>query len=157
MSKLWCKKWAWDLPSNEIKIKYRLRNYIVLTSTFFYISERKIIWNRSLETWWTNFFSLYSLSPSPSPPRLVSLHKSICGFTINIVLYIVFTRPLHAALRRLSSEHWIMFFKRFYHAHVNHNTLFVCDRKPQRLFTIVGDGSACGRKIKLKIMSVEFR
>jgi hypothetical protein len=30
--------------------------------------------------------------------RLVSLHKSICGFTINIVLYIVFTRPLHGPL-----------------------------------------------------------
>lgn len=29
-----------------------------------------------------------------------------------------------------------MFFKCFYRAHVNHNTLFLCDRKPQRLFTM---------------------
>lgn len=65
-----------------------------------------------------------------APSFFDSVQMSICGFTINIVLCFC----VHQAITRSHSEK-LCFSNAFYHAHVDHNTLLVCDIKPQRLFT----------------------
>lgn len=55
----------------------------------------------------------------------------LCGFTINIVLCLpAHYTPLVVGFY-LSNLNYA--FKHFYHAHVAHNTLLVCDRKPQQI------------------------
>lgn len=66
----------------------------------------------------------YRSRPTTKPSLALRLHNQYCS---------VFTSPLRAARRRFLSPNLNYAFKHFYHAHVGHNTLLVCDRKPQKI------------------------
>lgn len=76
--------------------------------------------------------SLIATRPVESelPEKKKHVDDSNCGFTINIVLFNVFTRPLHAA-RRISKLNYV-FQMPFIGAHVNHNTLCLCVTESHR-------------------------